>query len=149
MYNRLLSTPQDHIAIMSTSPPYITWILDGKKTIESRFYVNRTAPWDKVFHNDMIYFKESGGEVVAKARAKDVQQYSNLNEEKFNEIVAKYGDEMMLQDITYSDYYKKKNYVILITLENPQKIESFDIDKSGFGNAAGWLVVDDIESVKI
>ncbi len=33
-------------------------------------------------------------------------------------------------------------------LEIPQPVEPFKVDKTSFGNACAWMVIDDIEAVK-
>jgi hypothetical protein len=41
---------------------------------------------------------------------------------------------------------------MLIFLKNPQKIESFEIDKRGFrgfGMMSAWITVEDIDKIKI
>ena len=41
--------------------PYVTFILDGRKTIESRFHKTRTLPFQKVVAGDILFLKHSGG----------------------------------------------------------------------------------------
>ena len=48
-----------HLAILT--PGWIDLILDGSKTIESRFTKVRCAPFGKVHEGDSVYLKESGG----------------------------------------------------------------------------------------
>ena len=62
-----------HLAILKNQ--FLNRILAGTKTIESRFSFNKIAPYNKVSVNDTIYLKESGGQVVAKAKVKDVKYY--------------------------------------------------------------------------
>ena len=52
---------QRHLAILA--PGWIEPILDGTKTIESRFTKVRCAPYGKVHAGDLVYMKESGGPV--------------------------------------------------------------------------------------
>jgi ASC-1-like (ASCH) protein len=61
--------------------------LEGKKTIESRFYLSKYVPWDKVNKGDTIWFKNSGEPVIAKATVANVLQYENLTNEKIDEIM--------------------------------------------------------------
>lgn len=127
----------------------ISKILSGEKTIESRWYVNKIAPWDKVTVGDTVYFKNSGDPVTAKAIVSEVIQFDQLDKEQFDEIVHRYGDEICLVDREYSEYYQKKNYVILISLSDAVSIEAFNIDKTGFGISSAWMCLGDIGNVKI
>ena len=43
----------------------------------------------------------------------------------------------------------KKRYCILIFIEDVVKIDSFNIDKTGYGISSAWLAVGNISSVKI
>lgn len=52
-----------HLAIMRE--PWLSRVLDGSKTIESRFSRDRRAPWSAVDPGDAIVWKASGGPVVA------------------------------------------------------------------------------------
>jgi predicted transcriptional regulator len=137
-----------HIAIMNKKEGLIDEILSRIKTIESRWYKNKVAPWNRINKNDVIYFKDSGGFVRAKADVSDVIQFDNLNEKKFYDIVKKYGNEINLKTREYVDYYKSKKYCILMRLVNPQAINPFKIDKKGFGSACAWICIDDVNKIK-
>jgi hypothetical protein len=41
--------------------PYVTFILDGRKTIESRFHKTKKLPFQKVAAGDILFLKRSGG----------------------------------------------------------------------------------------
>lgn len=138
----------DHIAIMNQSLGLISKILSNEKTIESRWYANKVAPWDRISKGDTIYFKNSGEQVIAKAEVNKVLQFENLDAKLFSEIVSKYADQIQLMNRIYDDYYKAKNYCILVFLKNSQRIEKpFTIDKTGYGNACAWMCVGDVRKV--
>ena len=44
-----------HLAIFVE--PYLTYVLDGKKTVESRFSINRSPPYKKVKSGDIVFVK--------------------------------------------------------------------------------------------
>jgi hypothetical protein len=128
-------------------------ILKGTKTIESRWYVNRIAPWNRIDQGDSVYFKESGCEATARAEVSKVIRFENLNFEKAREIIEKYGKQIAPNETKkewreWARKNSKKRYCILIFLENVQKIEPFEIDKTGYGNACAWMVTEDIDSIK-
>ncbi len=140
----------DHIAIMSTKVDLIGAIVAGKKTIESRWYKTKRSPWNQLSVDDWVYFKESGGLITARAQVKEVMQYEMLTIEKARNIVEVYGKDILIQDKDVESWATGKNYVILIFLKNPQKIDTpFNIDKTGFGSAAAWLAVGDIWTRKV
>ena len=139
----------DHIAIMSTKHDLIGAILSSKKTIESRWYKTKRAPWDKVKKEEWVYFKESGGLVIARAQVEKVLQFDYLTIAKAHQIIEQYGKEILIQDSEVEQWAAGKKYCILIFLKNPETLLPFSIVKTGFGNAAAWLVMDDIRTRKV
>lgn len=142
----------DHLAIMRKSWGLLPKILNGEKTIESRWYKNKYAPWDKIQKGDTVYFKNSGEPVSIKAGVADVLQFSDLTPSKVGEILGEYGSRDGLSKEylpKYLDMFKNKNYCLLIFLKNSEKINCFDISKKGFGAMSAWITVENIESIKI
>lgn len=150
----------DHVAIMSAKSGYIERILEGKKKIETRWYLSKRAPWQKINPNDVIYFKYAGGEIVAKAEVEKVLQFtqnkfvqdlfSDIETKNFITVLEDHADDIYVQNMdAFRDYVKDKNYAILVFLKNPQKLEqSFQIDKTGFGCSCAWICVEDIKQIK-
>ncbi len=124
-------------------------ILDGSKTIESRWYVNKIKPWNSIKEDDNIYFKNSGEPITVFAKVSKVLQFDNLNKEKFQEIMEKYADGIQLLTREYNEYYQSKHYCILIFLKDVKKAEPFNVSKKGFGSACAWMCVDNIDSIRI
>ncbi|MBD3329798.1 hypothetical protein GF357_04875 [Candidatus Dojkabacteria bacterium] len=134
---------------MKKSWDLIPKIISGEKTIESRWYKNRIAPWDRISKGDTVYFKDSGEPVSAVATVSKVLQFSDIYEDRLSKILAKYADDISFKTQEYKEYYQSKNYCILIFLRNPQKLENpFHIDKTGYGMSSAWMCVDDIDTIK-
>jgi len=143
-----------HVAIMRKSWGLTQKVLRGEKTIESRWYKNRYKPWDNIESGDDIYFKDSGEPVKIKAIVDKVIQFDNLDHHTVRKILKKYGegDGLGIDSSDFEKYFemfKNKKYCIVVFLKSVKKIKPFDIDKSGFGAMAAWLVVDDINQIKI
>ncbi|MBW3022142.1 hypothetical protein KY328_04410 [Candidatus Woesearchaeota archaeon] len=135
----------DHVAVMKKKWKLVDKILNGTKTIESRWYKNKKKPWNCITKGDVVYFKE--GLVRAKAIVDDVIFYDNLDYDKIKTIITKYHKQLGV-NLDYADKVKDKRYCILVFLKNPEKIEEFDIDKRGFGNMCAWMVVEDVDSLR-
>lgn len=141
-----------HLAIMRKSWGLLPKILTGEKTIESRWYKNKYSPWDKINKGDIVYFKNSGEPVTVKTEVFDILQHAGLKPERVREILQEYGAKngLGINEIDkYYEMFKEKNYCLLIFLKNPEKIEPFEIDKSGFGAMSAWIMVDDISQIRI
>ena len=143
----------DHVAILNKSWKLIPKIISGEKAIESRWYLNKTAPWNKVKEGDVIYFKDAGMSVEAKAEVAQIVQYEKYDAVTLNKIIDDYygkgGICFVASKEEVLDWASGKKYCILIFLKNPQKVEPFEINKLGFGNACAWLCVNDINKVKM
>jgi|SRR3989344_7871165 len=141
----------DHVAIMKKEWKFIDKILDGSKTIESRWYEAKRAPWGRIHKEDTIYFKNSGEVVSAKARVKKILQFSCLTPD-VKHILGVYGMDIGIDKKEAAEFFKKfrdKKYCILIFLKNPRKVKPFQISKKGFGAMASWISLKNINHIKI
>jgi ASC-1-like (ASCH) protein len=139
----------DHVAIMRKSWGLVPKILAGEKTIESRWYKNKVAPWGKINPGEVVYFKNTGEKVSVRVRVRNILNFEKLTHEKAREILEKYGRQIGITDVQkYFEMIKDKKYCLLIFLDKPEMVEPFDIDKTGFGAMAAWMCVEDIEQIK-
>jgi hypothetical protein len=148
-----MSGKKVHIAIMRKSWGLSPKILSGEKTIETRWYKNRTSPWNKVVPGDIIYFKDSGEPVTIRADVSRVLQFANLTHSKVEGLLKKYGREDGLgvgeKDLgKYFERFKDKKYCIVIFLEKAKEVRPFQIDKKGFGAMSAWLTTTNLEKIK-
>lgn len=142
----------EQIAIMKKSWGLTRKILSGEKKIESRWYKHKRAPWDKIHAGDVVYFKNSGEPVTIKATVSKVLQFDSLTPEKVAEILQLYGadDGITPEDMPkFFEMFRDKKYGLLIFLKNPQKVQPFNIDKTGYGAMTAWITVDDVNKIKI
>lgn len=133
-----------HIAIMKKSWGMVPKILSGEKTIESRWYKTRRAPWGKIFAGDTVYFKNSGEPVTVRATVEKVEQIeidSGLRRNDIpKEICAPKGFDKTIAG---------KKFFLLIYLKNPRKVKPFEINKNGFGAMTAWITVPNIKTISI
>ena len=130
----------------------INKVLEGVKTVESRWYKSKIAPWNKINTGDTIYFKDTGSFVTVKALVTKVEQHEVEDNIQAIELMSKHA----LADLGTSDlsnsirnYIKNKRYAIFIHFNNVEKITPFDIDKKGFGMQCAWLSLGNVETIKI
>ena len=65
----------NHLAVYnkhSYGDDYIALMLDGKKTIDSKFTYRKTAPYKQLSIGDVIYFKESSGPIRGRVTVTEV-----------------------------------------------------------------------------
>lgn len=139
-----------HVAYMKKSWGMIPKILSGEKTIESRWYQTKRAPWGKITAGEAVYFKNSGEPVTIKAKVRKVLEFESLTPGKIKEILEKFGkqDGIEKEKISFfAELFKNKKYCLLIFLKNPRKVKPFDIDKTGFGAMCAWITTKYLELI--
>jgi len=125
-----------HLAIFVE--PYLTAVLEGKKTIESRFAVTRRPPYHCILPADYIILKKSGGPVMGLAIAKSTNFY-RLSPAILAELRRKFARELFaLEDDFWADRVDKQ-YATLIELENTTSIDPITIYKR---DRQGWVTYD-------
>lgn len=125
---------------MKKSWGLIPKILSGEKTMESRWYQTKRAPWDKVKPGDTVYFKNSGEPVTAQALVGSVKQYEITSLADAQRIITQYGKRIRLPDAKPAHWKKLPHYCILLELKDPKLVTTpWHVNKSGFGAPAAWL----------
>ena len=141
----------DHVVIMKKEWGLLPKILSGVKKVESRWYKFKIAPWNKVKKGDILYFKDSGGQVTVKAKVTDVHQYFIESDRHALEIMQKYAKlDLGVTDIPIpiKNYIKNKKFAIFVFFTDVKKTNPININKTGFGLQSAWLCVKNIESIK-
>ena len=134
---------------MKKSWGLIPKILSGEKTIESRWYQTRRAPWDRVSVGDIIFFKNSGEAVTDRALVTEVLQFELQNKLDVVKIIKRYRKEICLVNSNPATWSKLLNYCILLRLQNPEILtRPFQINKRGFGTGAAWITIDNVNKIK-
>lgn len=140
----------EHLAIMNPRWNLIGKILAGEKTIESRWYVHKIAPWNKVFPGDIVYFKDAGKAVVARATVTEVVQTELSNLDEGVNLVQKYQKGLCFtqESLVDTSWLQKKKFAILMFLANAHSIDPFEVEKTGYGSACAWITVPSINSLR-
>lgn len=139
-----------HVAIMKRSWGLIPKILSGKKTIESRWYLTRRAPWGRIKVGERVYFKNAGEPVTARATVAKVLQFENLTQAEVRRLFRKYirADGIAKgEERRFFEKFKAKKHCILVFLRYPRKVRPFHIRKKGFGMMAAWIVTPSLRSL--
>ncbi len=137
----------EHLAILSKERKLLAKIISGEKTIESRWYKFKRTPYQNISAEEVIYFKESGMPVTARAKVNKVLFFDDLNPEKVTQILEEYGTQIGIP-VSYASNLIGKNFCTLIFLEDVEQIEPFDIDKKGYGLMSAWITVENIDALE-
>ncbi len=112
-------------------------VINGTKTIESRWSNKKVAPFNKVQVGDTIFIKKTSCDVVAKTQVKAVKFY-NLSHEIAENIKKNYGKEIGIDYFENWENYKNKKYCTLIWLADIIPVKNMKVQNS---HGAGWIVV--------
>lgn len=114
MYNEIINNIKEisnyksiHLGIFSE--PYLDYMLDGRKTIESRFSKKKTMPYEKISKDDIVIVKKSGGNVIAYFTIKEVL-FFDLDKTNIEELKEKYSRELCVDD----DFWHQKKIVNML-----------------------------------
>lgn len=117
-----------HLGIFAE--PWLEYMLDGRKTIESRFSKNRIAPYNKISKGDIVIVKKSGGDIVAYFTVKEAM-FFDLSTTLIEEIKLKYNNELCVGEEFWS-LKKDSNYATLIFIDELTRLpQPFHINKKG------------------
>lgn len=106
----------------------INKILTGQKTIESRFSKNKITPFYNIKKGEVVFLKESGGDILASFMVENVVFFDKLDKEKVMNIKEKYN-EYINAPLDFWISKKNSKYATLIFIKNPQKIQPISITK--------------------
>ena len=123
-----------HLGIFTE--PYLTYMLEGKKTIESRFSKHKIAPYKQITKDDIVIVKKSGGNVIAYFTMKEVLCF-DLSITPINEIKSKYGSALCV-DQQFWESKKDSCYATLLTIDKIRELKPFSIKKKGMQT---WIVL--------
>lgn len=123
-----------HLALMVE--PYLSLILNGAKTIESRFSTKRIIPFNNITCGDIVVLKKSGGDIVAVFESGDVIFKQINGRIDVDEIKRKYGRELCLEE-SFWEKKEKAKYVTLVSITHLKKISPISIKKV---NRQSWLI---------
>lgn len=123
-----------HLGIFSD--PYLTYMLEGKKTIESRFSKNKIAPYGQITKDDVVIVKKSSDNVIAYFTIKDVF-FFDLNTISIDEIKSKYNKQLCVDESFWINK-KSSNYATLIVIDKLFRVKPFPINKKGMQT---WIIL--------
>jgi hypothetical protein len=122
-----------HLAVMLE--PFLTYILDGKKTIESRFAKNAIAPYQNISTGDLVLLK--AGPVVGSFRA-SAAEFKVLYDGELQRLRADYGEAICARDDEFWESRAEKRYATLIGIRDVRRLPPVGVPKR---DMRGWVVL--------
>ena len=102
--------------------PYLQYILEGRKTIETRFSISRMPPYKQVNEVDIILLKESGGPIIGVCEVSKAWFY-RLDKKSWREIKEQFYFEISVEDSKFWEAKRAATYASLMRIRNAIRIE--------------------------
>jgi dephospho-CoA kinase len=124
-----------HLAVFVQ--PYLEYILDGRKTVESRFSAVRFPPYGRVSRGDLVLLKQSGGPVVGICEVGAAWFYQ-LEPESWSTIRLEFTRALCAEDPEFWKSRQGAAYATLMYVSRVKKISPIIWPKS---DRRGWVVL--------
>jgi ASC-1-like (ASCH) protein len=124
-----------HLAIFVE--PYLKFILEGKKTVESRFSSHRCAPYHQVQVGDILLLKRSSGPVVGLCEVASVWFYK-LDPDSWDNIKKEFAKDLCIQNPSFWEARRHASYATLIRIRHVLPIKPASFPKY---DRRGWVLL--------
>jgi hypothetical protein len=122
-----------HLAILVD--PFYTWLMDGTKTIESRFSRVQCAPYGTLAEGDIIAVKKTGGMVSGAFLAGHVRSYQ-LTPQRVAQLRDKYADRICARDEEFWQQRTDCAYATLVDVTHIRPLPGLAFPKK---DRRGWV----------
>jgi len=127
----------NHLVILKKR--YVEAIVDGRKTIESRFTKSRREPFGRIVAGDKLFFKVSSGVVCAVGFVERVAEFRDLTRGKIAGLKKRYNRTICGAD-EYWDEKKDSRYGVLVWIRDVRVMGAVNIDKKDW---RAWVILRD------
>lgn len=117
--------------------PYLQYILEGRKTIESRFSTRRLAPYQHVGVGDVLLLKQASGPIVGLCQITHVWFYS-LDPQSWQTIRDSFTQALCAQDPEFWAVRAHASFATLMRIQHVQAIPPITYQKR---DRRGWVVL--------
>lgn len=124
-----------HLAILVN--PYLQLLLDGQKTIESRFSTNRRAPYQQVQNGDVVLFKQSGGPITGIGMVVEAKFYQ-LTPDVLRAIREEFAEELRVSDPSFWSDRERSSFATLLRLSHVRTLDPIPYLKR---DQRAWIIL--------
>lgn len=124
---------QLHLAILVD--PFLDYILQGRKTIESRFGITRGLPFGRIKRGDLIVLKRSAGPIMGIARVSESESMC-LSEGAWRHLRS-LADRLCADEQFWSER-RHKRYATIAFIDRVRTLPDISIEKT---DRRGWVVL--------
>jgi len=121
-----------HLAVLTE--PFLGWLLDGTKTIESRFSRVRCAPYGALAEGDIVAVKKPGGAITGALQAGRVSSYQ-LTRSLVTELRERFAPQICAHDNKFWDQRADCAYATLVQVTRARALPGLPFPKK---DRRGW-----------
>jgi ASC-1-like (ASCH) protein len=129
-----------HLVILKK--PYLDAILQGRKTVESRFYLTKQKWLSLIAPGDKLFLKASSGPVMATALVASMKIFDNLTAPQIKQLHSQYNQQILGDEQYWQDKMNSR-FGILVWLKDVRPIAPRFIKKADW---RAWVVLTKDES---
>jgi len=140
----------DHVVYVDAKEKELEKILIGVKRMIIRGAAGRKMPYGRVQQGDALYLinNDGSGLIQAMAEVSRVIQSDKLSKAESTEFVMGFQEQLQLTKNQFNRWAGKR-YIVLVEIGPAKELAPFRIDRSNFGNMDDWLMIGNIEDVRI
>jgi hypothetical protein len=125
--------------------PYLTWVLQGRKTIESRFGVQRCAPHGRVSVGDVLLLKASGGPVVGACRIRETW-FFDLRVTALSSVRDRFARPLCADDAGFWEARAHATLATLMRIGDVQPLAPIPVAKR---DRRGWVTLREAGAIEL
>jgi hypothetical protein len=127
-----------HLAVFNQ--PYLDFVLEGRKTVESRFSAVRCPPYQRVKTGDVLLLKPAGGPIVGLCLVQHVWFYT-LDRTSWRDVRRTFARELCAQDPEFWRAREHAQFATLMRVTKPTMIQAVECEKR---DRRGWVVLREV-----
>ena len=124
-----------HLAVFVE--PYLSLLMAGIKTMESRFSQNQVAPFNSIWPGDLVLFKRTGGEIVGIGHVGKVE-YVQRGDSTWRSLRSRYEKELCVTDDSFWEHVSEGWFASLIWFDRIKQLPAMECDKQ---DRRGWVII--------
>lgn len=125
-----------HLAVLLQ--PYLRFILDGSKTVESRFSKKRIAPFNSVSQGDVVLLKKAAAKGISGVCLVTQVWFYQLDTETWYEIRDSFTRALRAEDPEFWEQRKSAQFATLMRVSEVHSLPLIEISKR---DRRGWVVL--------
>ena len=125
-----------HLAVLVE--PYLSLLLSGGKTMESRFSMTRRPPFGRVNASDILILKRSAGPIVGVCHVTDVQFY-HLDPSSVGRLRSSFDKPLAIVDDGFWERQANMRYATLMRVSHPRPLVGI---RCGKRDQRGWVTLE-------